>query len=42
MKIIQTVTVKQILTEKSREKLSAKYNQQKQQLQKNAINYYLR
>ena len=34
MKIIQTVTVKQILTEKSREKLSAKYNQQKQQLQK--------
>ncbi|MFS0643519.1 YlqD family protein [Siminovitchia sp. 179-K 8D1 HS] len=34
MKIIQTVTVKQILTEKSREKLSAKYNKQKQQLQK--------
>jgi hypothetical protein len=34
MKIIQTVTVKQILTEKSRAKLSAKYNKQKQQLQK--------
>ncbi len=34
MKIIQTVTVKQVLTEKSREELSAKYTQSKQQLQK--------
>lgn len=34
MKIIQNVTVKQVLTEKSRAKLSAKYNKQKQQLQK--------
>ncbi|MFD1705858.1 YlqD family protein [Siminovitchia sediminis] len=34
MKIIQTVTVKQVLTEKSREELSAKYRKTKQQLQK--------
>lgn len=34
MKIIQTVTVKQVLTEKSREELSSKYMNSKQQLQK--------
>ncbi|GIN91400.1 hypothetical protein J6TS1_05340 [Siminovitchia terrae] len=34
MKIIQTVTVKQVLTEKSREELSVKYTKSKQQLQK--------
>lgn len=34
MKIIQTVTVKQILTENSREKLLSTFAQQKQQLQK--------
>jgi len=34
MKIIQIVTVKQVLTEESREKLSAKYSESKQQLQK--------
>ncbi|RST75466.1 hypothetical protein D4T97_009510 [Siminovitchia acidinfaciens] len=34
MKIIQTVTVKQVLTEKSREELSSKYMVSKQQLQK--------
>jgi len=34
VKIIQTVTVKQVLTEKSREELSVKYTKSKQQLQK--------
>ncbi len=34
MKIIQIVTVKQVLTEKSREELSVKYTKSKQQLQK--------
>ncbi len=34
MKIIQTVTVKQVLTEKSKEELSVKYIKSKQQLQK--------
>lgn len=34
MKIIQTVTVKQVLTENSREKLLTTYTKNKQQLQK--------